>query len=92
MKVVRIIASNLQAAGINVTPTFPDYNNYNDKLSGGNNLDPAISNSNSKVSNTVWSPWSFHPVQKGLQTSGNHGKFNSPEVFRIVDELDGTPS
>lgn len=91
MESIRVIAEGAQAVGINLQPEFPDYSGYADALHTGN-FDMAISNE-AQMSNTPWTyyNWLFnHPIQETM-TAGNYSRYDNPEVFDLVEQLDRVP-
>jgi len=91
MESIKIIASNLKAVGINALAEFPDFGRYQDELYGGN-FDMAINNFGSYLSVTVWTfyHWLFFPISD-YQANGNFGRYDNPEVFKLLDEFNRTP-
>jgi peptide/nickel transport system substrate-binding protein len=93
MVAIQIIAKNLEAVGIKVTPDYPDYGAMTAGLYGGD-FDMLINN-DAQVSNTVWSYYHFifyHPIKdQMIGGTGNYGRYDNQAVFDLVDQLDATP-
>ncbi|GAB6089816.1 ABC transporter substrate-binding protein [Spirochaeta dissipatitropha] len=91
MEAARIISSGARAVGINVTTEFPD----------APALDDARNSANFDITMNNWAglddtPWTYYdymytnPVEDPM-TSGNFGRYENQEAFRLVDELDLVP-
>ncbi len=93
MESIKVISKGCQAAGINVEPQYPDYGGYLDARLAGT-FDLAIDNQ-PQMSNTVWTyyDWMFQNPIKDIQTmqNGNYGRYDNPEAFDLVTQLDKTP-
>jgi len=92
MESIRVVAKGAQAVGINLQPDFPDFGGYWDQLTGGT-FDMAINNFGSNMSDTPWTFyfWLFRNPITDVMSNGNFGRYNNPEVFDLVVELDKTP-
>jgi len=92
MESIKVIANGAQAVGINLQPDFPDFGGYWDQLTGGT-FDMAINNFGSNLSNTPWTfyDWLFQSPITDQMTTGNFGRYDNPEVFDLVLQLDKTP-
>jgi peptide/nickel transport system substrate-binding protein len=86
----QIIAKNAAAIGIKITPDYPDYGGWLDSLLKGT-LDLSIRNE-AQLSSTVYSyyMWVFqHPLETIATAQwGNYGRYNNPDAFALVDQLD----
>ncbi len=92
MESIKVIANSAQAVGINLQPEFPDFPSYWEMVPGGN-FDMAINNFGSNLSSTPWTfyNWLFnHPLQDTM-FGGNFGRYENPDVFALVDQLDRVP-
>ncbi|MFN8519255.1 MAG: ABC transporter substrate-binding protein [Chloroflexota bacterium] len=92
---IRSIANSAQAAGINVVAdTTNDYGARTDKIQRGD-FDLAIMN-DQQMSNTPWTyyNWIFRePIADVQNTSvGNLQRFDSPEAYALVQDLDHVKS
>lgn len=89
----RVIASSLQAVGINAQPNFPDFPAYLDARNQGT-FDMMIAN-DAQIANTPWRYYMWmaqNPVEDiGTIQDGNYGRYNNQEVFDLVNELDQVP-
>ncbi len=91
MESIRVIAESAQAVGINLTPDFPDYSALVDARNSGN-FDMVINNDR-QVSNTPWTYYDYIfrlPIQD-VQTTTNFGRYENPEAWELVQQLDRTP-
>jgi peptide/nickel transport system substrate-binding protein len=91
MESIRVIAESAQAVGINLTPDFPDYSALVDARNSGN-FDMVINNDR-QVSNTPWTYYDYIfrlPIQDA-QTTTNFGRYENPEAWELVQQLDQTP-
>ena len=92
MAAIDIIARSAQAAGINIKAETPDYGAWNTELQGGG-FDMTLNNWAS-MSNTPWTLYNLlyrHPIQEQMQ-SGNFGRYDSQEMFDLVDALAKIPA
>lgn len=91
MESIRVIATSLQAVGIDAEVEFPDFGGYQDQLQGGT-FDMAINNFGSQVTNTVWTyySWLCRDTILPQMTSGNFGRYQNQAVFDLIDQLDLT--
>lgn len=92
MEAAKVIASSAQAVGINLQTDFPDFGGYWDQLTGGT-FDMAINNFGSQMSNTPWTFyfWLFRNPITPKMNDGNYGRYNNPQVFDLVVQLDKVP-
>lgn len=92
MESINVIANGAQAVGINLQPDFPDFGGYWDQLTGGT-FDMAINNFGSNMSDTPWTFyfWLFRNPITDNMSNGNFGRYNNPDVFDLVVQLDQTP-
>lgn len=94
MESIRIIASNLQAVGINAAPSFPDYSIYQDAIQKGT-FDLAINNFGSSWGATPFTYWNWvvnDEIYGDIVTDGNYGRYDDPELFGLIDEFNLLPS
>jgi peptide/nickel transport system substrate-binding protein len=88
MEAARVIASSAKAAGIDVTPDFPDYNALVEKRGKGD-FDLVLNNER-QLSNTPWTYYDYIfqlPVQK-TQNTVNFGRYENPKAWALVQQLD----
>ncbi|MGW0060226.1 ABC transporter substrate-binding protein [Streptosporangium sandarakinum] len=88
MEAARVIASGAKAAGIDVTPDFPDFNALVEKRNKGD-FDLVLNNER-QLSNTPWTYYEYVfqlPVRK-LQTTVNFGRYENERAWKLVQELD----
>jgi len=94
MAAIQIISNSAQAVGINVVPDYPDFGGYLDARLNGT-FDLAIDNQE-QVSNSPWSYYDFvfYAELDDIATTqgGNYGRYNNPEAFALVDQLDKVPT
>ncbi|MCL4395379.1 MAG: ABC transporter substrate-binding protein [Chloroflexi bacterium] len=90
MAAIQIMSKNFATIGIKVTPDYPDYGGWLDSLLKGT-LDMSIRNE-AQLSSTVYSyyMWVFqHPLDTIATAQwGNYGRYNNPDAFALVDQLD----
>ncbi len=93
MESIRVVASSAQAVGINLTTDFPDYPAYLSARNDGT-FDMMINN-DAQISNTPWTyyNWMFMNPIEDIATlqNGNYGRYDNPEAFDLVDQLDTIP-
>jgi peptide/nickel transport system substrate-binding protein len=93
MESIKVVSNGAQAAGINLVPDYPDYGGYLDARLNGT-FDMAIDNQ-PQLSNTPWTyyDWIFQNPIEDIATiqNGNYGRYNNPEAFDLVNQLDKTP-
>ncbi|KAA3643522.1 MAG: ABC transporter substrate-binding protein [Chloroflexi bacterium] len=92
MAAIDIIASSAQEAGINIQSSYPDYGAWNTELQGGT-FNMTLNNW-AAMSNTPWTLYNLlfrHPIQDQMQ-SGNFGRYDSQELFDLVDALARVPA
>jgi peptide/nickel transport system substrate-binding protein len=92
MESIKVISASAQAVGINLAPDYPDYGGYLSARLGGT-FDMAIDNQE-QLSNTPWAyyDWMFQNPIANIETmqDGNYGRYDNPEAFALVDQLDKT--
>ncbi|MEV4835638.1 ABC transporter substrate-binding protein [Nonomuraea sp. NPDC049486] len=88
MEAARVISSSGKAAGIEITPEFPDFNALVEKRGKGN-FDLVINNERQLSS----SPWTYYdymfqlPIRK-VQNTTNFGRYENKEAWELVQQLD----
>ncbi|WP_066375733.1 ABC transporter substrate-binding protein [Herbidospora mongoliensis] len=90
MESIRVIATSARAAGINVEAEFPDYNALVEARSSGK-FDLLINNER-QLSNSPYTYFEYVfqlPVQ-AQQNTVNFGRYENPEAWKLVQQLDGT--
>ncbi|MBO0924986.1 ABC transporter substrate-binding protein [Cellulomonas sp. zg-ZUI199] len=92
MESARVIAEDLQAAGIDVTADFPDSGAVDDARSSGD-FDLLINNW-AGLSNTPWTYYNylFHQPVRDLQLVGNFGRVPDAGAWALVEQLSRTAS
>lgn len=93
MAAIDLISTQLKAAGINVTPTYPQYPARLSALQNGT-FDLAITN-DAQISNTPWTYYQYMfnlPIRKVQNANLNFERFNSPKAWALVDQLNATPT
>jgi peptide/nickel transport system substrate-binding protein len=91
MESIRVISESAQAVGINVQTAFPDYPARTDAIHNGD-YDLAIVN-DKQLSNSPWEYYQYVfrlPIQD-VQTTENFGRYDNPEAWDLVQQLDLTP-
>ena len=92
MAAIQVLAQQLGAVGIKVTPTFPQYASRTANLTGGN-YDLAIDN-NAGLDST---PWTYFqrvynlPIAKQQTAQLNWERFSSPADWKLVQQAGTTP-
>jgi len=92
MEAINVIATSAQEAGMNIQAVTPDYGAWNTALTDGT-FDMTLNNW-AQMSNTPWTLYNLlfrHPIQD-IMGSGNFGRWDSPEMFALVDALAAVPS
>lgn len=93
MESIRVVSNSAQAVGINVVPEFPEYPQYLDQRNSGT-FELMIAN-DAQISNTPWTyyNWMFMNPIEDIATlqNGNYGRYDNPEAFDLVDQLDQVP-
>lgn len=92
MAAIDIIAKSAQAAGINIQAETPDYGAWNTELQSGT-FDMTLNNW-ATTSNTPWTLYNLlfnHPIREQMQ-NGNFGRYDSQEMFDLVDALARVPT
>jgi peptide/nickel transport system substrate-binding protein len=92
MTAIQIIAQSAKAAGIHITPAFPDYNTLVDDR-GHARFDLVINN-DQQISNTPWNYYNyvFRLPLIDNQTTANFERFESPAAWALTQKLDKTPT
>ncbi|MEV0146114.1 MULTISPECIES: ABC transporter substrate-binding protein [unclassified Nonomuraea] len=88
MEAARAISTSAKAAGIEVTPDFPDFNALVEKRGKGD-FDLLLNNER-QLSNTPWTYYDYIfqlPVQK-TQNTVNFGRYENKQAWRLVQQLD----
>ncbi|MFB9677132.1 ABC transporter substrate-binding protein [Streptosporangium vulgare] len=89
MEASRVIAEGAKAAGIDLTPEFPDYNALVDQRTSGK-FDLLLNNER-QLSNTPWMYYDYMfrlPINK-QQNTVNFGRYENKKVWDLVQDLDG---
>jgi peptide/nickel transport system substrate-binding protein len=92
MTAIQIIADSTKAAGIKLTPAYPDYNTLVEDRGNGS-YDLVIANDR-QLSNT---PWTFYdyiyrlPIAKN-QTTVNYQRHTDAAAWSLTQKLDKTPT
>ncbi|MDA0632350.1 ABC transporter substrate-binding protein [Nonomuraea sp. MCN248] len=87
MEAARVISASAKAAGIEVTPEFPDFNALVAKRGKGD-FDLLINNERQLSS----SPWTYYdyifqlPIRK-VQNTVNYGRYENKEAWGLVQQL-----
>jgi len=92
MEAIQILATGAKAAGIKITPSYPDYNSLVAQRSAGK-FDLLINN-DKQLANTPWLYYDyiFHLPIQSQQTTVNYGRFSSSTAWALVQKLDKTPT
>jgi peptide/nickel transport system substrate-binding protein len=93
MAAIQSIAKSAKAGGIRITPVYPSYNDYQNKLQNGT-FQLAIVN-NAQLSNTPWTYYNFmfnQPIQKVQSSNYNFGRYSNKQIWALTQQLDTTPS
>ena len=90
MQAVQMISADAKAVGINIKPSFPDYNAYQSERNSGT-FDLVIDNS-SQISDT---PFTYYQYMYTLPILKNQTNFNFPRIqnekaWALVQKLDST--
>ena len=92
MTAIQIISSSAKAAGIRMTPGYPEYNTLVDDRGHGR-YDLLLGNDR-QYSNTPWTYYQYIyrlPIMAN-QTSMNYERYSNPSVWNMVKGLDKIPS
>lgn len=93
MEAARVISSSAQEVGINLQPEFPEYPQYLDQRNSGT-FDAMVAN-DAQMSNTPWTYYNWmymNPIEDiATLQNGNYGRYDNPEAFDLVDQLDQVP-
>jgi len=87
MAAIAVISDSCKAAGINLEDVTPDYGAWNTQMQTGT-FNMTLNNW-AAMSNTPWTLYNLlfrHPIQAQMQ-SGNFGRYDSQELFDLVDAL-----
>ena len=92
MTAIQIIADSAKAAGIKITPSYPEYGTLVDDRGRGN-YDLVIANDR-QLSNT---PWTFYDYLFRLpildnQTTVNYQRYTNATAWNLTKQLDKTPT
>jgi peptide/nickel transport system substrate-binding protein len=91
MESIRVIAESGAAVGIDIQTAFPDFNARTDQIHSGN-FDLAIVN-DKQLSNTPWDYYNYMfrlPILDS-QNTDNFARYDNPEAYDLVQQLDLTP-
>ncbi len=92
MTSIQVIADSAKAAGIKITPSFPEYGTMADDRGHGN-FDLLLGNDR-QYSNTPWTYYQYIfqlPIAKN-QTTVNYERYSNPTAWNLTKALDKTPS
>ncbi|MEJ3748869.1 ABC transporter substrate-binding protein [Actinomycetes bacterium KLBMP 9797] len=92
MEAARVIAEGAQAAGISVTPEFPDSGALDDARTDGK-FDLLLNNW-TQLSNTPWTYYNYlfrQPVQ-AQQFNQNFQRYQNQQAWALTEKLSRTPS
>jgi peptide/nickel transport system substrate-binding protein len=92
MTAIQIISDSAKAAGIRITPSYPDYNTLVDDR-GHARYDLVIGN-DQQVANTPWKYYDYIyrlPILDN-QTTVNYERFSDPTAAALTTQLDKTPA
>ena len=92
MTAIQVIANNAKAAGIRITPSYPEYGTLTDDRGHGR-FDLLLGNDR-QMSNT---PWTYYQYIYNLpildnQTTMNYERFTDQQAFTLTQQLNRTPS
>jgi peptide/nickel transport system substrate-binding protein len=91
MESIKVIAESGKAVGIDIVTEFPDYPARTDALHSGD-FDLAIVN-DKQLSNTPWDYYNYVfrlPIGE-MQNTDNFGRYENPQAYDLVQQLDLTP-
>jgi len=88
MTAIQIIADSSKAAGIKITPAYPDYNTLVDDRGHGN-YDLVINN-DQQIGNTPWTYYNyiFRLPLSDNQTTVNYERYENPAAWALTQKLD----
>jgi peptide/nickel transport system substrate-binding protein len=92
MTAIQMISDSTKAAGIKITPNFPEYNTLVDDRGHGN-YDLVIANDR-QVSNSPWTYYDYIfrlPILQN-QTTVNYERYSNRAAWKLVQQLDKTPN
>ena len=94
MEANRVIVSGLQAVGISAQTNFPDFPEYLSQRNEGT-FDMMINN-DAQIANTPFRYYLWmaqNPIEDiATIQDGNYGRYDNPEAFDLVDQLDMVPT
>jgi peptide/nickel transport system substrate-binding protein len=92
MTSIQVIADSAKAAGIKITPSYPEYGTMADDRGHGN-FDLLLGNDR-QYSNTPWTYYQyiFQLPISGNQTTTNYERYSNPAAWNLTKLLDKTPS
>lgn len=92
MEAARVLASGMQAAGVNVVAEFPDAGAVDDaRTSGAYDL---VVNNWTELSNTPWTYYNYMfrlPIEK-QQFNQNFARYRNPQAWALTEKLSRTAS
>ncbi|MFP4021435.1 MAG: ABC transporter substrate-binding protein [Halanaerobium sp.] len=92
MESVRVIASNAEEIGVNISPSFPDSSLFDNKRFN-RDFDMMIGNFQTTLSSTPFDYW-FGVANRSIDgeqiNNGNWGAYDNPELFEMIDEFNMT--
>ena len=92
MTAIQVIADSAKAAGIKITPAFPEYGTMADDRGHGN-YDLLLGNDR-QYSNTPWTYYQYIfqlPITKN-QTTVNYERYTNQTAWNLAKPLDKTPT
>jgi peptide/nickel transport system substrate-binding protein len=92
MTSIQVIADSAKAAGIKITPSYPEYGTMADDRGHGN-FDLLLGNDR-QYSNTPWTYYQYIyqlPISKN-QTTVNYERFEDQSAWNLTQALDKTPT
>jgi peptide/nickel transport system substrate-binding protein len=92
MTAIQVISDSAKAAGIKITPAFPEYGTLVDDR-GHARYDLLLGNDR-QYSNTPWTYYQyiFQLPILGNQTTANYERYTSQAAWKLTQQLDKTPS
>jgi peptide/nickel transport system substrate-binding protein len=92
MTAIQVIAESAKAAGIKITPAYPEYGTLVDDRGHGN-FDLLLGNDR-QYSNTPWTYYQYIfqlPILEN-QATVNYERYSNPAAWNLTKQLDRTPS